>query len=421
MVSELLVGLVVVAGLLALSAFFSGSEIALFSLDSRQLESFGTDERSGSQAVARLHEDPHRLLITILVGNNVVNIAIATVVTTLVASYVAPSRVALVATVVGSTVVLLFGEILPKSYGVANAPSLARRVARPVAALQVLLYPLVIAFDRVNEALSGVIGGDEEIEPPSVTREEIAALVGTASKLGVIDADEQTLIQRVFRFNSVPVRHVMVPRADLVSIEKGTTVADAIQVCGDARLSRVPVYEETEDHVVGYVDLRDLVNADPEATVGGSDLLVPILHVFEGREVDDLLAEFQEERLELAIVFDEYGAVEGLVTAEDIVEELVGDVFDVGEPRTLVRVDDRSVSARGKTRVEAVNEAIGTALPAPESGTVAALVVETLGRVPQVDETVTIDGVAMTVTGVVGNRVVRVFIQREEGEPSLAE
>lgn len=411
MVSELLVGGLAVAALLCLSAFFSASEIAVFSLQSHRVEAMAATGGPGTATLARLREDPHRLLVTVLVGNNVVNVAIASVVTALLVARFSAGVGAVVATVVVSTLVLLFGEIAPKSYGLGNAESVARRAAGPLRLVQRLLLPVVVVFDAANGAFTRLVGGSPDIERPFVTRADVAALVATAEEHGAIDAGEQALVGRALAFGDVPVRRVMVPRADVDAVPETATVGAAVDACVAARRSRLPVYREDPERVVGYVDLRDLVGADRDA--GVDEFLLPVLHAFEGRAADDLLAEFRAERLEVAIVFDEFGAVEGIVTAEDLVEALVGDVFDVDEPRDVVRVDDRTVSARGVAPVAAVAERLGVDLPAPESGTVAALLVDRLGRVPERGESVAVGGATFTVRSVADDRVLRVLVERD--------
>lgn len=401
-------GLLAIVVLLGLSAFFSGSEIAIFSLDPYRADAMSTDDRAGA-TLARLREDPHRLLVTILVGNNFVNIAIASVGTVLLVRELPEGIAITVSTLLISSVVLLFGEIVPKSYGVADPEGVARRVARPLRAVQFVLGPVVTLFDGLNEGIRRLVGGARDIEKPYVTREELEAIVETAEETGVIDADEGTLIERVLRFSDVPVRQAMVPRADIVAVDAAATVQDAVDTCAAERVTRLPVYREGED-VVGYVDLRDLADADPAAPL--EEFLLPVVHVFEGREIDDVLEELQREQLEVAIVFDQFGAVEGLVTAEDILEELVGEVFDVGETRDVVRAGPGQVSSRGRVSVTRINELLDTDLPAVESGTLAALLAEEFGRVPEVGESVVVSGVRLTVRSVADNRVLRVFVER---------
>ena len=410
------VGILFLVVLTAVSAFFSSSEIAIFSLEDHRVE---TMEGRGVAALRRLREDPHRLLVTILVGNNFVNVAIAAVATGLLTRSLAAGEAALVSTFVVGTVVLVFGEIVPKSYGVANAESWARRIAGPVVFLQRVLYPVVAVFDAVTGAMNALIGGGRDIERPYVTREELEAMVETAERLGVIEEDEQALIARAFEFADTTVADVMVPRSDVIAVDAAGTVGTALETCLDARVTRAPAYRGSLDDVVGYVDVRDLARADPSAPLEG--FLLPIIHAFESRRIDETLAAMQGGGGELAVVFDEFGAVEGLVTAEDIVEELVGEILDVGERRRVVPLPDGRVSARGVASVGAVNAALGgPALPGDDAETVAGLLVDTLGRPPERGERIAFDDALVTVELVEDNRVRRVVVERRsEGERGI--
>ena len=403
-------GVLLLVALTAVSAFFSSSEIAVFSLENHRVE---TMEGRGVEALRRLREDPHRLLVTILVGNNFVNAAVAAVTTALLTRSLSAGDAALVSTFVVGTVVLIFGEIVPKSYGVANAESWSRRIAGPVVLLQRVLYPVVAFFDAVTGAINTVIGGGRDIERPYVTREDIEAMVDTAERLGVIEADEQTLIERVFGFADTTVADVMVPRTDVVAVDADRPVGEALERCLDARVTRAPAYRGSLDDVVGYVDVRDLARADPSASL--EELLLPVIHAFESRRVDETLAAMQSGRGELAVVFDEFGAVEGLLTAEDIVEELVGEILDVGERRRVVLLPDGRASARGVATVGSVNAALGgPVLPGDEAVTVAGLLVDTLGRPPERGERIEFDDAVVVVEVVEDNRVRRVVVERRD-------
>lgn len=403
---------VAVALLVVVSAFFSASEIAVFSLEDHRLGSLAGEP--GGDALLALREDPHRLLVTVLVGNNFVNVAIAALTTAAFVDVVGGTLGVVLSTLFASTLVLLFGEIVPKSYGVANPERVALGVAGPLRVLRVALYPVVAVFEAVSGAINQVTGGTRDIERPYVTREEIVALVETAEELGIVEADEQAMIERVFRFNTTPVASVLVPRADVVAVDVGSTVRAAVDQCAAERVTRLPVYEGDLDRVVGYVDLRDLVDAPADADLRG--LAHPALRVFEDREIDEVLAELQTARSELAVVYDEFGALEGLVTMEDLVEEIVGEIFDVGEEPGVVALSATAATARGSAATVAVNDELGTELPT-EGETVAGLLAEVLGRPPEPGDIVDVADARLTVGVVEDNRVRRVHVERDPERP----
>ncbi|WP_380679644.1 hemolysin family protein [Salinigranum sp. GCM10025319] len=405
-------GVVTIVLLLAVSAFFSSSEIAVFSLERHQLSALlETDDGDPrAEVLQRLREDPHRLLVTILVGNNVVNIAMASIASVLLAAVLSP-EVAVVATTIGmSALVLVFGEISPKSYGVANAERLALRVAGPLTTIERLLFPLVYVFDVVSRGLNRFTGGGSDIERPYVTREEIEALLKTGERIGAIAETEHEMVEGVFDLGSTTAREVMVPRVNLVAVDVETPLDEVVEVCATNRLTRVPVYQGTLDHVVGIADIRDAERALREGKTL-DDILLPVLQVPEGREIDDLLAEMQAERVTMVIVRDEFGETEGILTVEDILEEIVGEIFEVGEER-LIRPTVDGLLVKGEVTVGEINDVLGTDLPTEgEFETVAGLINAELGRIGDVGDSVVVAGVSLDVQRVDGHRITRVRVR----------
>jgi CBS domain containing-hemolysin-like protein len=405
--------------LLACSAFFSGAEIALFSLERHRLEAMREREAEDARVgtLSKLREDPHRLLVTILVGNNLVNVAMATLAGALLTEALGPGVGVAVATAVMSVLILLFGEITPKSYGVANPESLSLSVAGPIAAIQVLLYPLVAVFDGVSGAINRVTGGKRDIEAPYVTREEIEALLETGELVGAIDETEREMVRGVFDLGSTRAREVMVPRVNVVGVDVASSVAEALTVCADERLTRLPVYDGTLDHIVGIVDVRDLVRADREG-LDLREVVTDVVQVPDTRDVDDLLAEMQRERVPMVIVRDEFGETEGIVTVEDIIEEIVGEITEEGEARPLRRTADGLV-VRGEVTVGEVNDALGVDLPQEgEYETVAGLINAELGRIGDVADRLEFDDVSLVVERVDGNRIRRVRVHHQSADAS---
>ncbi|WP_136590595.1 hemolysin family protein [Salinigranum halophilum] len=405
-------GAAAIVVLLGVSAFFSGSEIAIFSMERHRLSALLETEEVDPRAVVlqRLREDPHRLLVTILVGNNMVNIAMASIASVLLAAALSP-ELAIVATTLGmSALVLVFGEITPKSYGVANAERLALRVAGPLRTIERLLFPLVSFFDVVSRGLNRFTGGGSDIERPYVTREEIEALLKTGERVGAIEETEHEMVEGVFELGSTTAREVMVPRVNLIAVDVETPLDEVIEVCATNRLTRVPVYQGTLDHVVGIADIRDAERALREGDTL-DDVLLPTLQVPEGREIDDLLAEMQRERVTMVIVRDEFGETEGILTVEDILEEIVGEIFEVGEER-LIRPTTDGLVVKGEVTVGEVNDVLGVDLVTEgEFETVAGLINAELGRIGDVGDSVVVDDVSLDVERVDGHRIRRVRIR----------
>jgi CBS domain containing-hemolysin-like protein len=403
-------GLVAGVVLLAVSAFFSGSEIAVFSLERHRVDSLREGGGAGA-LLARLREDPHRLLVTLLVGNTVVNVALATLASALATAALGTGPGAVVAAVTTSVAVLLFGEILPKSYGVANAESTSLAVAGTLRVVQLLLAPVVWVFDGLAGAFNRVTGGEREIEAPYVTREEFETLLESGEFDEAIGETERDMVQGVFELGSTRAREVMVPRADVVAVDVSTSVEEVLDVCSRERFTRLPVYEGTLDRVVGIADVRDVQRARREGRPL-REVLLPAVQVPDTREIDDLLAEMQAERVPMVVVRDEFGETEGLITVEDILEEIVGEIFEVGEER-LIRSTPEGLLVNGEVTVGEVNDALGVDLPREgEYETVAGLINAELGRIGDVGDRVVVDAVVLAVERVDGNRIRRVSVRR---------
>ncbi|MFB6156037.1 MAG: hemolysin family protein [Haloferacaceae archaeon] len=409
--SFLYAGLGVVVVLLALSAFFSGSEIAVFSLERHRVDALLDAGAPGGETLSRLRTNPHRLLVTVLVGNNIVNIAMASIATFVLTALLGPGVGLTVATVGMSFLVLVFGEITPKSYGVANAESFALRVAGPLSVIQAALYPLVVFFEGVSRGINRLTGGEMEIERPYMTRQDLETLLQTGRTRGVIDEDEHEMVQGVFDLSSTIAREVMVPRVNVVAVDVGTPIEEVIEVCSTERLTRVPVYDGTLDHVVGIADIRDAERAAREGRTL-REALLPVYQVPDTREIDDLLAEMQEGRVPMVVVRDEFGETEGIVTVEDILEEIVGEIFETGEERRI-RWRDGDLLVNGEVTIGEVNDAFEASLPREgEFETVAGLINDQLGRIGDVGDEVVVGDVSLRVESVEGNRITRVCVRR---------
>nr|WP_232688702.1 hemolysin family protein [Halobacterium zhouii] len=404
-------------GLMGLSAFFSSSEIAMFSLARHRIDALIEEGQAGAETVADLKSDPHRLLVTILVGNNLVNIAMSSIATALVGMYVTNSGVAVLVSTLGVTaLVLLFGESAPKSYAVENTESWALSIAGPLKWSERLLYPLVVTFDYLTRAVNRVTGGRAAIETSYVTRSEIQDMIETGEREGVIEEDEREMLQRIFRFNNTIAKEVMTPRLDVTAVSTEASVEEAIQTCTQAGHERIPVYEGELDNVIGVVSLEDLVR---EYLYGESDdlelddLIEPTLHVPESKNVDELLQEMQDERVQLVVIIDEFGTTEGLLTAEDITEEIVGEILEGEEELPIDFVEEDTVRVRGEVNIDEVNEALEIDLPEGEEfETIAGFIFNRAGRLVEEGESFRYENVELTVERVENTRIMEALVTR---------
>jgi CBS domain containing-hemolysin-like protein len=413
-------GVVTIVFLIVLSAFFSSSEIAMFSLPSHRVEALVEDSVPGADTLKELKADPHRLLVTILVGNNLVNIAMSSIATGLLALYLSRGEAVAVATFGITALVLLFGESAPKSYAVENTESWALTIARPLKFAEKVLIPLIVLFDYLTRLVNKVTGGRSAIETSYVTREEIQDIIETGEREGVLDEEEREMLQRTLRFNDTIAKEVMTPRLDMTAVAKENTIEEALETCIHSGHARVPVYEGSLDNVIGVVHIRDLVRdlnygeTLPEDIVL-EDLIEPTLHVPESKNVDDLLTEMRAERLHMVIVIDEFGTTEGLVTMEDLTEEIVGEILEGEEEEPIEHVDDDTVVVKGEVNIEEVNEALDLELPEGEEfETIAGFIFNRAGRLVEEGELITFDGVEIRVEQVENTRIMKARVVRRD-------
>jgi len=409
-------GVLALVVLMGLSAFFSSSELAMFSLARHRVEALVDEGVPGAGAVAALKEDPHRLLITILVGNNLVNIAMSSIATGLLGYYLSRGESVVAATFGITALVLLFGESAPKSYAVENAESWALRIAGPLKWCERLLLPLVVTFDYLTRVVNQITGGRAAIESSYVSRDEIQQMIRTGEREGVIEEDEREMLQRIFRFNNTIAKEVMTPRLDVDAVPTDATLDEAIESCVQSGHELLPVYEGSLDNVVGIVSLRDLVRQHHyggDTAVSLPDLMEPTLHVPESKNVDELLQEMQDERVGMVVVLDEFGTTEGLITTEDLIEEIVGEILEGEEERPVTFVDDDTLIVRGEVNVDEVNEALGIDLPEGEEfETIAGFIFNRAGRLVEVGETFRYENVELRAEQVENTRIMKARVTK---------
>ncbi|MFC7075159.1 hemolysin family protein [Haloarcula halophila] len=421
-------GIVTIVVLIGLSAFFSSSEIAMFSLPAHRTEALVEDGVKGAKTLRQLKSDPHRLLVTILVGNNLVNIAMSSIATGLLGFYLSRGEAVLAATFGITAIVLLFGESAPKSYAVENTESWALRISKPLKLAEKVLIPLILLFDYLTRIVNKITGGRSAIETSYVTREEIQDIIETGEREGVLDEEEREMLQRTLRFNNTIAKEVMTPRLDMTAVDKDDSVQEALETCIQSGHARVPVYEGSLDNVIGIAHIRDLVR---DLNYGEAiakdiqleDIIEPTLHVPESKNVDDLLTEMRKERMHMVIVIDEFGTTEGLVTMEDLTEEIVGEILEGEEEEPIEYLDDDTVVVKGEVNIEQVNEALELELPEGEEfETIAGFIFNRAGRLVEEGETITYEGVEIRVEQVENTRIMKARVARlDRGEDEPVE
>ena len=365
-----------------LSAFFSSSEVALISITRAKARTLANEGKPGSEAVAALKESPEHLLITILIGNNIVNVAAAALATSIAIKAFGDIGVG-IATFFVVIVLLVFGEIGPKIYAARASDSFALTVAPVILFLSRIFSPFIWIVERV----SPTFGIGKETGEPSVTEEEIKEWIDVGKEDGTIEQGEQDMLYSVLEFADTTAREIMTPRVDVTLIEDTVTFEEAIRIFNETGFSRIPVYHDQIDNITGILNVKDVFSAmvshRKDSTI--KEVMYDPMFVPETKKIDDLLKELQVHRVQMAIVIDEYSSFVGIATVEDILEEIVGDImdeYDKEEP-DIQNISEGVFVVDAQMWVEDINERMEIDLPVDESyETVGGLIIDRLGHIP---------------------------------------
>ncbi|MEE8168738.1 MAG: hemolysin family protein [Candidatus Hydrothermarchaeales archaeon] len=412
---SLFFGLISLVVLLLLSAFFSGSETALMSLNRIRIKNMAEKGDKNAGIVEELLKHPNRLLATILVGNNIVNIAAAAIATSLAIKVFSNWGIG-IATGTITLLVLVFGEMTPKSIAAGKAERISLLIARPIRLLVGLLYPVVRALVFITTPLVKRLGGEPRFSM-LLTEEEIKMMVSVGEEEGVIETEEKEMIHGIFEFGDTEAKEIMAPRIDIVGINTDASLEEAQDLVLQSGHSKIPTYEETIDNIIGIVHARDLLRALKDKKQL-KDIMRPAYYVPETKKLDELLSELKERKTQLAIVVDEYGGTAGLVTVEDIVEEIVGEIMDEYDVEEIPvqKLDENTAIIDAKLNLKDLNEALEMALSEEEFDTVGGLIFNVLGKIPAVGEKIVIDGVVLSVERMRGRRITKVKVVKKTQE-----
>src|SRR6266567_5822679 len=400
---------------LFLCAMASAAETALTSISRIKLKNLVESGDEQAIEIDRLLTDPNKLLSTILVVNSVAVIVASSMATVLALAFSATYG-ELLSSVVISLVVLIFCEITPKTAAVQNPVRWARIFIRPVRGAAWVLTPIVWSLSAITNFLVRLVGGEMKHRGPFVTEEELRLLVSVGEKEGVLEEEETEMIHSIFEFADTTVREVMIPRIDMVTLESDATVDQAVDLALEAGFSRIPVYEESIDEIIGVLYTKDMLKQLRQGhdTLPIRDLVRPAYFVPETKKLDDLLREIQQQRVHMVIVVDEYGSVAGLVTIEDLVEEIVGDIQDEydREEKLYERISDDEYIFDAKISIDEFNDVMGTELDDEDYETLGGLMYALLDKIPNVNDTITFEGLTFTVLTTRGRRITKVRVER---------
>ncbi|MBU2490564.1 MAG: hemolysin family protein [Proteobacteria bacterium] len=399
--------------LIFLSAFFSGVETAFVSLSEIRLQHLAENKVRGIQLVRKLKGNYQRLIITILIGNNLVNIAASSLATSIAIRSLGSHAVGIA--VGGMTfVILVFGEITPKTVAMLKNEWICIHTAPILKILMLVFWPIITFLEILNRVVAKPLKGGSV---PLITQEEIKSVVSLGEEIGEVEEDERIMIHNIFRFSDLEASEIMIDRTQIFSVESARTVADVAPEIVRQGYSRVPVYETKPDRMIGILYAKDVLHAmitdKGESPV--KDFARPVMFVPETILVDDLLREFQLRKIHMALVVDEHGGVSGLVTIEDLLEEIVGDILDETDRETVQihKLGKNKALVKGDTEVEEVNRALNLGIDEEaDYETISGFILSNLRHIPKVGEQITMDGWVLKITKADSRRILEVEIEK---------
>jgi len=409
--------LIILVICLILSAFFSGSETAFISVQRIKLEHLVSNRVKGARQVASMLEHPEKFLSNVLLGNTLVNTAAAAIATALAVSFWG-ERGVLFATIGITVILLIFCEASPKTIATQHAERLSILFARPLQFFSWLFTPFI--FIWIVLAFTKTFGGSPA--PHSLASpEEIRTMISVGHKEGTVEDEEAKMLHKVFDFGDRPVREVMVPRMEVISIEQGSPVTDFLKLYTGSPLSRFPVYQENMDNVIGILSVKDVLMALARGNAAGSnsidDLVRPAYFAPDSKRIDELFTEMRDNNYRMCVVVDEFGGTAGVVSLSRLVEEIVGEFGDelAAAEKDFEIINEYTFQIDGSMRIEEVNEEMELTLPEGEDyETVAGFILSLLGHIPRQNEQLRYKGLKIVITEMRGRKIEKILLTKEK-------
>ena len=411
--SSLIIQIILLIILLVISSFFSMSETSLMSLSKIRVRHMVEENVKGSKLVQKLLEEPNKLLGAILIGNNTVNIGASAIATSLSLSLFGDKGAA-IATGVMTVLILIFGEITPKSIAKQKSEEVALKVCKIINFTVFILKPFVIVFTGISSLFIKLFGGDPKASQPFITQEELRTMVGVSEEEGVLEDVEKEMIFNVFDFSDLQVKDIMIQRVDIIALDSESDYNKVLEVIKEQQFSRIPVFKETIDDIIGILNVKDLIIED--GTKEAFELLKHTrepFYTFEFKKINEVFNEMKKTRNHIAVVLDEYGGTVGIITIEDLIEEIVGEIEDEYDDESneliqVVKEDEYIVD--GSAKLHEISDLIGVSMESEDLDSIGGLILEELGRIPEEKEEVSIGNVRFVVEDLDKNRIKKVRI-----------
>ena len=408
--------------LVILSGFFSSAETAFTAANRLKLRHMAEEGSKSAKRALRLIENPSKLISALLIGNNIVNI-FASSLATLVAIDLYGISATGIATSILTIVIIIFGEITPKSFATQHAEKVSMMFSKPVGILMTLLTPFVIIFYSIASWIIKLFGGDISQSHPLVTEEELKTMVDVGSEEGVFEQEEKEMLHNIFDFGDLQVRDIMVQRVDITALDVDATYEEVLEIVKDEQFSRFPVYREDIDDIIGILNVKDLLFLTEVEKRGFKleDYIREPYFAYEFKRITDLFKELKKTRTHISIILDEYGGTVGIVTIEDLLEEIVGEIddeYDDDKETDIETIRKNEYMVSGSYRLDELNELIGTNIESEEFDSIGGYLIGILGTFPASGEVIETDGIRFVVDEVDKNRIkkIRMILKPKQTE-----
>lgn len=398
--------------LIGLSAFFSSAETALTTVNKIRIRNLAEAGDKCAVTLTKVLEDQGKMLSAILVGNNVVNLTASSMSTTL-AMNIWSNKAVGIATGVLTLVILVFGEISPKTISTLYSEKISLKYAKIIYLFMTVMTPVIYAVNVLSSGFLRLVHVDPNRKQEAITEDELRTIVEVSHEEGVIESEEKKIINNVFDFGDSVAKDIMVPRIDMAMVEVGATYDELIDIFREEKYTRMPVYEETTDNVIGIINMKDVLLIDRNEEFHVRDLLREPLYTYEYKNTAELMVEMRQTSNNMIIVLDEYGATAGMITLEDLLEEIVGEIrdeYDEDEEQELVEVGPGEYVVEGSMKLDDLNDLLDLELESEDYDSIGGLIIGQLDRLPEEGESVVCDGIRLVVDRLDKNRIDRVHM-----------
>lgn len=421
---QALQGLIVI-GLLALSAFFSSAETAMMTVNKIRVRNLAEAGLSHAVVLEKILSNQPKMLSAILIGNNIVNISASSLMTVLVTDVLGNKYVG-IGTGVLTLLVLIFGEITPKTSATIYSETLSLKFAKPIYLIMQVLTPLIVVVDVLSKGVLKMIHVDPNKKQDAITEDELRTIVEVSHEEGVIESEEKKMINNVFDFGDAVAKDIMVPRIDMVMVDAEASFGELMELFQKERFTRIPVYEENTDNVIGIVNMKDFILFDHEKEKNFSirDYLRQPLYTYEYKKTAELMLEMRKTFNNIVIVLDEYGATAGLITLEDMLEEIVGEIrdeYDQDEEDEVKETGPDEYLVNGSTKLDDLNDRLGLELQSEDYDSIGGLVIGLLDHLPEEGEKVDYENLHLKVEDMDKNRIGKIRIRIHHPEKTEEE